>query len=190
MFTHDILIKNCTLIRLMTMPMHRFLEALEDKEVDLSRYNLFILVLGCNDLELDRLFFDLYYKRVIDSLQRQSSFVKFLISTLVTNIALFTSAIHSKNVVIKNIKEMNDRISLFNVWKKFQVLNMIQPEFVRPNKLIPMEAKLLIKFMGHKISGEKELCLKKNALCLKIGVNRVCPKCHRHTFKTCYVLIC
>ena len=149
-FTHDILIKNCTLISLMITPMHRFLEALEDKEVDLSRYNIFILLLGYNDLELDRLFFDLYYKRVIDSLQRQSPFAKFLISTLVTDIALFTSATHSKNVVIKNIKEMNDRIFLFNVWKKFQVLNMIQPEFVHSNKLTPMGAKLLIKFMGTK----------------------------------------
>ena len=145
------------LISLMTMPMHRFLDALEDKEVDLSRYNLFILVLGYNDLELERLFFDLYYKRVINSLQRQSLFVKFLISTLVTDITLFTSAIHSKNVVIKNIKEMSNRIFLFNVWKKFQVLNMIQPEFVCSNKLTPMGVKLLIKFMGHKIISEAEL---------------------------------
>ena len=66
------------------------------------------------------------------------------------DIALFTSAIHSKNVLIKNINELSDRIYLFNVWKKFQVLNMIQPEFVHSNKLTPMGAKLLIKFMGHK----------------------------------------
>ena len=46
------------------------------------------------------------------------------------DIALFTSAIHSKNILIKNINELSDRIYLFNVWKKFQVLNMIQPEFV------------------------------------------------------------
>ena len=62
---HDIVIKNCTLISFMGTPMHRFLEALEDKEVDLGRYNLFILVLGYNDLELDRLFFDIYYKLLL-----------------------------------------------------------------------------------------------------------------------------
>ena len=142
----------------MGTPMQRFLEALEDKEVDLGRYNSFILVLGYNDLELDRLFFDIYYKRVIDALQRQSPFAKFLISTLVTDITLFTSAIHSENVIIKNIKDLSDRIFLFNVWKKCQVLGMIQPEFVCSNKLTPMGAKLLIKFMGHKVSGEAAFC--------------------------------
>ena len=156
--THNIVIKNCTLISLMTMPMQRFLEALEDKEVDLGRYNLFIFLLGYNNLELDRLFFDIYYKRVIDTLQCQSPFAKFLISTLVTDIALFTSAIHSKNVVIKNINELSNRISLFNMWKKFQVLNMIQSEFLCSNKLTPMGTKLLIKFMGHKVTGEVGLC--------------------------------
>ena len=154
---HDIVVKNCTLISLMGTPMHRFLDALEDKEVNLSRYKLFILVLGYNDLELDRQFFDLYYKYVIDSLQHQSTCTKFIISTLVTDIALYTSAIHCKNVVIKQIKELSDRIFLFNIWKKFQILNMIQPEFIRSNKLMSMGAKLLIKFMGHKVSGETEL---------------------------------
>ena len=125
-FSHNILIKNCTLISLIGTQMHRFLEALEDKEVDLGRYNPFILVSGYNNLKLDRLFFYLYY----NALQRQSPFTKFLISTLVTDIALFTSAIHSKNVVIKSIQELSDQIFLFDVWKKFQVLNMIQPEFM------------------------------------------------------------
>ena len=60
-------------------------------------------MLGYNDLELDQVFFDMYYKRVIDSLQRQSPLAKFLISMLVMDIALYTSAIHRKNVVIKNI---------------------------------------------------------------------------------------
>ena len=77
---------------------------------------------------------------------------------LVTDIALFTSTIHSKNVMIKNINELSDRIYLFNVWKKFQVLNMIQPKFVPSNNLTPMGAKLLIKFMGHKVTGEAGLC--------------------------------
>ena len=157
-FTHDNVIKNCTLISVMGTQMHRFLEALEDKEVDLSRYNLFILVFGYNNLELDRLFFDIYYKHVIYVLQHQSPFAKFLISTLVTDIALFTSANHSKNVVIKNIKELSDRIYLFNIWKKFKVLNMIQPEFVHSNKLTLMGAKLLIEFMGDKVTGEAGLC--------------------------------
>ena len=132
-FSHDILVKNCTLISLMTTPMYRFLEALEDKEVDMGRFNLFVLVLGYNDLELDRVFFDLYYKRVIDALQRQSPLAKFVVSTLVTDLALYTSAIHSKNVVIKCIRDLSPRIFLFNVWKKFQTFNMIQPEFVRSN---------------------------------------------------------
>ena len=122
--------------------------------MNLSRYSLFILVIRYNDLELDRLFFDLYYKRVIDALWHQSPCAKFLISTLVTDITLYTSAIHSKNVVIKQIKELSDRIFLFNVWKKFQVLNLIQLEFIRSNKLTPTGAKLLIKFMGHKVAGE------------------------------------
>ena len=87
------------MISLLETPMHRFLDALEDKEVNLSRYSLFILVIRYNDLELDRLFFDLYYKMVIDALQRQSPCVKFMVSTLVTDIALYTSAIHSKNVI-------------------------------------------------------------------------------------------
>ena len=156
-FMHDIVVKNRTLISLMGIPMHEFLDALEDKEVNLSRYKLFILVLGYNDLELNRLFFYLYYKCVIDSLQHQSPCAKFIISTLVTDMALYTSAIYSKNVVIKQIKELSDRIYLFNIWKKFQISNMIQPEFIRSNKLMPVGVKLLIKFMGHKVSGETGL---------------------------------
>ena len=142
----------------MSTPMHRFLEALDVKEVDLGRYNLFVLVLGYNDLELDRVFFDIYYKRVIDALQRQSPLAHFVISTLVSDLALYTSAIHSKNVVIKNIRDLSYQIYLFNVWKKFQTLNMIQPEFVRSNKLTPTGARLLIKFLGHKVAGEADLC--------------------------------
>ena len=157
-FSHDIAVKNCTVISLMDTPMHCFLEALDEKEVNLSSFSLFVLVIGYNDLELDRLFFDLYYKRVIDALQRHSPCAKFLISTLVSDIALYTSAIHSKNVVIKHIYELSDRIFLFNVWKKFQVLNLIQPEFIRSNKLTPTGAKLLIKFMSRKIIGEPGLC--------------------------------
>ena len=76
---------------------------------------------------------------------------------LVTDIALYTNVIHSENVVIKQIKELSNRIFLFNIWKKFQVLNLIQPEFVRSNKLMPTGAKLLIKFLSHKISGESAL---------------------------------
>ena len=138
--------------------MHRFLEALEEKEVDLGRYNLFILVLRYNNLELDRRFFDLYYKCIINSLQRQSPLVRFLVSTLVMDLALYTSAIHSKNVMIKGIRDLSSKIFLFNVWKKFQTLNMIQPEFVRSNKLTLMGAKLLIKVMGHKVAGEASPC--------------------------------
>ena len=97
--------------------MYRFLDALEDKEVNLSRYGLFVLIIGYNDLELDRLFFDLYNKQVIVTLQCQSPCAKFVISMLVTDIALYTSAIHSKNVLMKQINELSDRIFLFNVWK-------------------------------------------------------------------------
>ena len=156
-FSHNIVVKNCTLISLMTTPIYRFLEALEEKEVDLGWFNLFVLVLGYNDLELDDVFFDMYYKRVIDSLQRQSQLAKFVVSTLVMDLVLYTSAIHSKNVVIKNIRDMSPRIFLFNVWKKFQTFNMVQPKFVRSNKLTPTGATLLVKFLRHKVAGETTL---------------------------------
>ena len=158
------------MISLLETPMYRFLDALEDKEVNLSRYRLFILIISYNDLELDMLFLDLYYKQVIDTLQHQSLCVKFVVSTLVTDIALYASTIHSKNVLIKQINELSDRIFLFNVWKKFHILNLIQPEFVRCNKLTPTGAKLLIKFFGHKFLASLDYCNCILLLCCNIQI--------------------
>ena len=68
-FDHKIHIRNVPLISLCSTPMSQFLEALNSDEVDLGSYDLFVLILGYNDLELDRHFFELYYKHILDSLQ-------------------------------------------------------------------------------------------------------------------------
>ena len=79
-------------------------------------------------------------------LQYQCPFAKFLISTLVTDIALFTSAIHSKNVMIKIIKELSDWIYLFNIWKNFEISS---PQW---------EPSSLLNLWGTKIAREAGLC--------------------------------
>ena len=35
--------------------------------------------------------------------------------------------------------------------------NMVQPEFIRNNRLTPTSTRLMVKFLGHKIAGEVEL---------------------------------
>ena len=97
--------------------MARLLEALNSKEVDLSEYELFMLILGYNDLEMDRRFFEIYYKHILDTLQLQSTFAKFIVLNLVTDVQLYKHSIHGKNVTIKMIKGLSDRIFLFNLWK-------------------------------------------------------------------------
>ena len=78
-FDHELVVKNVTLINLCSMPMSHLLEALNSDEVNLKDYNLFVTILGYNDLELDKRFFEIYYKHVLDMLQRQSLFAHFMI---------------------------------------------------------------------------------------------------------------
>ena len=137
--------------------MGRLLEALNSKEVDLCDYELFVLILGYNDLELDWQFFEIYYKHILDTLQLQSPFGKFIILNLVTDMELYKKSVHGKNSTIKMIKGLSSRIFLFNLWKKFIAHNMVQPEFIRKNRLTPMGACLMVKSLGHKISCEVEL---------------------------------
>ena len=125
--------------------------------MDLGCYDLFVLILGYNNLELDRYFLELYYKHILESLQHQSPMAKFIVSTLMSDLKIFENSIHSKNNVIKCIKELTPKIYLFNLWKKFIVHGMVVPEFICKNKLILTWAKLLIKFLGHKIMGEVSL---------------------------------
>ena len=137
--------------------MSQFLEALNSDEVDLECYNLFVLILGYNNLELDRYFFELYYKHILDSLQHQSPVAKFIVSSLVSDLKIFENSIHSKNTVIKCIKELSHRIYLFNLGEKFIMHSMVVPKFICNNKLTPTGAGLLIKFLEHKITGEVTL---------------------------------
>ena len=57
-FDHKLDIKNVTVISVGKTPMGRLLEALNSKEVDVSEYKLFILILGYN-LELDTVFWNI-----------------------------------------------------------------------------------------------------------------------------------
>ena len=154
---HEINIRNVTFISVGGTPLAKLLEALNRKQVNLCNYELFILILGYNDMELDRHFFEMYYKHILDSLQLQSPFARFVISNLVTDVGLYKKAVHVKNGTIKMINGLSSRIFLFNMWKKFVSHGMIQPEFIRKNKLTPMGAHLMIKFLGHKIAGEVDL---------------------------------
>ena len=45
--------------------MSHLLEALNSDEANLKDYNLFITILGYNDLELDKCFFKIHYKHVL-----------------------------------------------------------------------------------------------------------------------------
>ena len=98
-FEHEIHICNVTLISLCSTPMSRFLEALNSDELDLSAYNLFVIILGYNDLKLDRHFFMLYYKHILDTLQRQSPMVKFIVSILVSDLAVYKMLYTSKELM-------------------------------------------------------------------------------------------
>ena len=71
-FEHKLDIKNVAHISVGNTPMARLLEVLNSKEVDLSEYDLFMLILGYNDLEMDCRFFEIYYKHILDTLQFQS----------------------------------------------------------------------------------------------------------------------
>ena len=53
-FDHELVIKNVTLINLCSMPMSQLLEALNSDEVNLQDYDLFVTILGYNNLELDK----------------------------------------------------------------------------------------------------------------------------------------
>ena len=114
---HEFDFKIVTLISVRNTPMVRLLEVLNSKEVDLSEYELFVLILGYNDLEMDCRFFEIYYKNILDTLQLQSPFAKFIDSNLVSEIQLYEHFIHGKNATIKMIKELSDKIFLFNLWK-------------------------------------------------------------------------
>ena len=116
---HEVDIKNITFISVGNTLMARLLEALNSKEVDLCDYEPFILILGYNDLELDQRFFEIYYKHILDTLQLQSPFARFIISNLVTDMELYKKVVHVKNSTIKIIKGLSCRIFLFNLWKRF-----------------------------------------------------------------------
>ena len=103
--------------------MGKLLEALNSKEVDLSDYEIFVLILGYNDLKMDRQFFEIYYKHILDTLQLQSPFAKFIVLNLVTDVELYEKSVHGKNSTIKMIKGLSSRIFLFNLWKKFMADN-------------------------------------------------------------------
>ena len=156
-FDHKLDVKNVTLISVGNTPMGKLLEALNSKEVDLGDYELFVLILGYNDLKMDRQFFEIYQKHILDTLQLPCPFAKFIVSNLVMDVELYEKSVHGKCSMIKMIKGLSSRIFLFNLWKKFMVHNMVQPEFIRKNRLTPTGTCLMVKFLGHKIAGEVEL---------------------------------
>ena len=131
---HEIDVRNVTFISAGGTPLAKLLEALNSKQVDLCDYELFILILGYNDMELDRQFFEIYYKHILNTLQLQSPFARFVISNLVSDVGLYEKAVHIKNGTIKMIKGLSSRIFLFNMWKKFMSHGMIQSEFIQKNK--------------------------------------------------------
>ena len=58
-FKHELDIKNVALTSVGNTPMARLLEVPNSKEVDLSEYKLFVLILGYNNLEMDCRFFEI-----------------------------------------------------------------------------------------------------------------------------------
>ena len=59
-FDHKLVVKNVTLINLCSMLMSHLLEALNSDKVNLKDYDLFIAILGYNDLEVNKHFFFKY----------------------------------------------------------------------------------------------------------------------------------
>lgn len=60
-------------------------------------------------------------------------------------------------MVIKSIADSSSRIYLCNVWRKFNINNIIMPEFIRENRLSPLGAKLSVRFMGNRFACEGTL---------------------------------
>ena len=67
----------------------------------------------------------------------QSPFTCFVIANLITDLELYEHLVHSKNAVLKGIKDLIERIYLFNMWKKFMFHGMMQPEFIPRKKMTP-----------------------------------------------------